>query len=1115
MALTNADRVGKGLELLNRGLQPFVEREMRSVYGEGWPAEAVAALRENKLVLQERENWDSQALLTLVWNRWNEVFRRTLGHAERSLVSELREARNRWAHQELFSTDDGYRILDSVSRLLSAVSAPEAAEVEKQKMDLLRLKFEEQARNVTRKVAVAAVEGQPSAGLRSWREVITPHQDVARGTYQQAEFAADLWQVHVGEGASSEYTDPVEFFRRTYLTQGLRGLLTMALQRLSGKGGDPVVELQTNFGGGKTHSMLALYHLFSGAKARGLVGLEEVLAEAGIKEIPRVNRVVFVGTKTSPGQTVVKPDGTRVRTLWGEIAHQLGEAEGGKGPEAYELVREADETATNPGDALRKLFNRYGPCLILIDEWVAYARQLHDDPDLPGGSFETHFTFAQALTEAVKASPQTLLVVSIPASEPGREGRTSAEIEVGGERGKAALARLKNAIGRIQSPWRPATGDESFEIVRRRLFEPIPTELLPQRDAVVKAFMELYRSNSGEFPSATRESSYEAKLKAAYPIHPELFERLYSDWSSLEKFQRTRGVLRLMAAVIHGLWERDDKSLLIMPANVPIDAGAVQSELTRYLEDNWVPVIERDVDGPESLPLRLDRENANLGRYSATRRVARTLYLGSAPTLSAENRGLEDRNIKLGCVQPGEAVATFGDALRRLTDQATHLYVNGQRYWFATQPSVNRLAQERAEKLEDYLVSQEIERRLRDETRERGDFPRIHVCPESSGDVPDEHEVALVVLGPVFAHIQSREGVSPAQAEAQKILESRGSKDRIYKNTLAFLAADKRRVGDLEQAVRMYLAWKSVETDGNSGVLNLDNFQRGQARTRCSDADHAIKARIPETYNWLLIPTQEKADPTIAWLPYSLQGHDALAVRASKKLKSDGRLDVRMAGTVLRRELDRIPLWRGDQVSLKQLTDDFATYVYLARLKTPEVLLEAVREGIASLNWSLEGFAYADAWDEQKGRYLGLRAGPEASLPGGPQGVLVKPEVAAEQLEREKPTTPPSGLGPSITVSPADTATGSNSPTPQPANSPQRPRRFQASVRLEPTRLSRDADQIAQEVLQHLLALDGAEAEVVLEIQVRVLGGVPESVERTVGENARTLRFSSSSFESE
>ena len=171
-----------------------------------------------------------------------------------------------------------------------------------------------------------------------------------------------------------------------------------------------------------------------------------------------------------------------------------------------------------------------------------------------------------------------------------------------------------------------------------------------------------------------------------------MFDRLYTDWSQLDRFQRTRGVLRLMAAVIHVLWERQDSSLLILPASVPIDDSLVQYELTRYLEDPWTPIIERDVDGPYSLPLRLDREHPNLGRYSATRRVARTIYLGSAPTLQTANRGIEEQRIKLGCVQPGEAPATFGDALRHLANRALFLNTDGGRYWYSLQQTVTRLA---------------------------------------------------------------------------------------------------------------------------------------------------------------------------------------------------------------------------------------------------------------------------------------------------------------------------------------------------------------------------------------------------------------------------------------
>ena len=185
-----------------------------------------------------------------------------------------------------------------------------------------------------------------TGGLKPWREVVNPHQDVASGRYQQAEFAADLWQVHLGEG-SDEYRDPVEFFRRTYLTESLRQLLTGAVQRLCGQGGDPVVQLQTNFGGGKTHSMLALYHLFSGVQPGELLGIDTVMKDAGVEALPKVKRVVLVGNKISPGNPDVKADGTVVRTLWGELAWQLG------GKAAFQRIAADDERATSPGDVLR------------------------------------------------------------------------------------------------------------------------------------------------------------------------------------------------------------------------------------------------------------------------------------------------------------------------------------------------------------------------------------------------------------------------------------------------------------------------------------------------------------------------------------------------------------------------------------------------------------------------------------------------------------------------------------------------------------------------------------------------------------------------------------------
>jgi len=1122
MAISNHERVGRALNLLRDGLYPFVEREMKAIHGDLWLTPASASLPDSyvrnkdvQAVLRE----DVSALLIVMWEQWNSIFKKSLGQSERTLVSELRNTRNDWAHKTTFNTDDAYRALDSVTRLLTAISAPEADQVEKQKQELLRIRFEEQARNVTRRITAAPTEGQPMSGLKPWREIVTPHPDVASGRFQQAEFAADLWQVYLDEG-SDEYRDPTEFYRRTYLTEGLKQLLGNAMRRLSGQGGDPVIELQTNFGGGKTHAMLALYHLFSsplapsgrGAEGEGILpGMEPIFQEVNVNSPPQnVNVAVLVGNKISPGQIHQKPDSTQVRTLWGEIGWQLGRQEG------YEMMRQADESATNPGDALKDLFNQYAPVLILIDEWVAYARQLHDKSDLPAGNFDTHFTFAQTLSESAKNAKETLLVVSIPSSD----------IEIGGDRGKEALDRLKNAIGRVESPWRPASAEESFEIVRRRLFQTTTDpSLFVQRDAVIKAFMEMYRNQGQEFPSECKEADYERRMRDAYPIHPELFDRLYSDWSTLDKFQRTRGVLRLMAKVIHSLWERNDQSLTIMPAHVPMDDPQVQSELTRYLEDNWIPAIDKDVDGTNSLPLALDRTNPNLGRYSACRRVARTVYMGSAPTLRAANRGLDDRRVKLGCVQPGESVATFGDALRRLTDGATYLYIDGSRYWISTQPNVNRTAQERAEQLlsDRYQVWKEITDRLEafnKKPSDRGEFSAIHVAPESTADIPDDPSlgVRLVVLDPQHPHTRLSDD-SPARKWIDDALNRKGGGPRYHKNTLLFLTADKAKIENLERNVAQYLAWESVLVDDKKKMLNLDNFQRSQAETKRYGSNKDVDNILCDTYQWLLIPTQPDAQGGIEWKEIRLQGQDSPIIRANRKAVYEGDLLATYAATNLRLEaLDKF-LWRDtNHIDLKLLWEYLTKYLYLPRLKNQEVLLKSVRDGVTSMVWT-DNFAYGSGFDEAKGKYLGLQAGTGINPSISPQSLLVKPDVAQRQFDAEKREQERENRQQGIDDRQQETGNGEegNQPTVpsslNPVPSPPILRRFYGNVEVDAMRINRDVSAIATEVIQHLTALQGARVKIVLEVEAEIPAGVPDDVARTVLENCRTLKFSSHSFE--
>nr|BBH92994.1 hypothetical protein KTA_11930 [Thermogemmatispora argillosa] len=1130
MARTNHEYVGQALAHLRDGLKPFVEREMKNAYGPNWRKQAAQSLHKEHFDENDDLLHDVQALLVIMWDHWNSVFAQTLGPFHRSLVSELRDTRNRWAHQQAFDTDDAYRACDSAQRLLEAISAEkEANQCGDLMSELLRRRFEEQTqRQVRRTSALIAEKGV--AGLPAWGSIITPRPDVIGAEYTLASYAANLAQVVQGQ-APAEYQDPREFFQRTYLTEGLRRLLTNVLRRLSGQGGDPVINLQTNFGGGKTHSLLALYHLFSGYPASELVGVENLLQEVNLSSLPTVQRVVIVGHAISASEVQHKPDGCTIHTLWGELAWQL------LGKNGYQRVAEADRRGVSPGsDVLREIFSTAAPCLILIDEWIVHLRQLYHNPNLPAGSFEANLSFAQSLCEAVTSTPRVQLVASLPASDS----------EAGGEGGKEALARLSQIFGRIEAPWSPAAPEESFEIVRRRLFQDLTTpEQFKVRDTVARTFVNFYQQHQQEFPNFSREASYEDRIKRAYPIHPELFDRLYGAWSTLERFQRTRGVLRLMATVVRTLWERNDPNPLIMPGSVPIDAPLVQDELMHYLENNWRPVITRDVDGPDSLPLRLDYDYPNLGKLGASRRVARTLYLGTAPIAHNPNRGLTISEIKLGCVMPGENIPAFSDALSHLSNRSTHLWYDGQRYWYDTRVSITRLAQDRARQVQDHEISQELERRLEvlNRPKQRGAFARVHIFPASSGDVPDENNgVALVVLGPQFGHA-SKDTRSPAYTTALRLLQEHGNGHRQYCNTLIFLAVDRHRIESLNDSVREFLAWKGIYDDRES--LNLDQSQLKQAESKQKEANQTVDLRIPESYCWLLTPEQSDARNSNSirlderQLKMTGQEPKYIAHFITAILRDSEQLVEQYAPTWLRRELDSVPLWRGNHVRVKELQDFYGRYLYLKRLKSPEVLQQAIAKGVALPQWREESFAYADTWDEARGRYEGLRAGqPMSKEEVQPSGLVVKAEVAAAQLEAEAraraeaerarlaatssgpfastsggPTASPAVYEQSLSASATDTTPAVGAPASLSAE-PQM-RRFHGAVQLNALHIASEASTVAAEVIQHLVGLPGAKVEVTLEIQATFQGGCPAHKRQVIEENCRTLKFRDYGFESE
>src|SRR5690606_8543203 len=472
----------------------------------------------------------------------------------------------------------------------------------------------------------------------------------------------------------------------------------------------------------------------------------------------------------------------------------------------------------------------------------------------------------------------------------------------------------------------------------------------------------LYRENANDFPQGCADEDYRRKLEKAYPIHPELFDQLYTSWGSLEKFQRTRGVLRLMAQVIHELWMGNDPSVMIMPGSVAVSSARVEPELLHYLDPSWQSIIAGDVDGVTSTPYRIDQSAPNLNRYSATRRVARAVFMGTAPTHGQENKGLDDKQINLGVVQPGERPAIFGDALRRLANQAKFMHSDLGRYWYSMSASLNRLAADRAAQFEEALVLHELDKALSDYINglsDRGHFDTVQVAPGSSADIPDEPGgVRAVVLGVAHPHT-GRDG-SEALVEAKDIMMQRGNTPRVYRNMLVFLAAEQRQLDNLKSAQRAALAWAEIVRETKR--LNLTQSDSALAEAKLKEASETLKTRMKEAWCYLIYPVQESAQSDVEWMSAKVPAQDGLLARASKKLVSDQGIWPELGPDNLNRQLEKY-IWNGKpHLHLKDLWEYLNRYTYLPRIKNRSVLSKAVHAAVSGM---LPGpFAYAERWDE-------------------------------------------------------------------------------------------------------------------------------------------------------
>ena len=934
--------------------------------------------------------------------------------------------------------------------------------------------------------------------LKPWREIARPHKDVLEGTFKQSEFAADISQV-AGGTATPEYQDAAMFFSRTFITEGMRLLLISVAQRLAGVGGDPVIQLQTAFGGGKTHTMLAVYHLASRkVSADKLLGIPPILDQAGIQELPFAKVAVIDGIKISPSQPSKKGK-LIINTLWGDLAYQL------LGEDGYAMVAASDADGTSPGkEVLIDLLKKAAPCVILIDELVAFIRQLEAGKQYKAGTFDSNITFIQALTEALKAVPNALLLASLPESD----------LEVGGSSGQRALNSLEKYFARVESVWKPVATEEAFEIVRRRLFEHAGERA--EVEGISRQFSDFYRQNAEKFPVETQSNEYFERLCHSYPVHPEVFDRLYEDWSTLDKFQRTRGVLQYMAIVIHRLWTQDNRDALIMPGSLPLEDANVLNKSIHYLPQGWQPVIEREVDGKQSEPAKIDLQDTRFGSVQAARRSARCIFLGSAPAVSGQTiRGLKAERVLLGTVQPGQTVGVFEDVLKRLRDRLHYLYSEQDRFWFDTKPNLRREMESRKQNINerDELIPL-IKTRVSQVFAKNHKFSGIHIFTPSV-DVPDEYGIRLVVLGTEAAF--SRVETNQAFAAAEEILRKRGEQPRQKQNRLIFLAPDYDVISRLKEQARIYLAWESIVHDIESGTLNQDLAHLNQAKRNAEGAEKSLSQLVRETYKWLMAPVEEfvKGKPTLKWEAVSVSPTaQNLIQEIETKLREEEWLIYEWSPIHLRNTLSQWYLKDGNKdTSALKIWQDTCHYLYLPRMLNDSVFRDAISKGVESEDFF--GFAAGKDGD----RYLGFAFGKATTCVIDESTLLIDREESVVYKERTKPAP----IAPTNTTAttPAQSAIGSNATTRQPSTSVTQnvvssgKNQFYATISLDPVKAKMDFATIMDEVVQHFSSKLGVSVQINIEIQANNKDGFDQNLQRTIKENCNVLKFKSAEFEEE
>lgn len=1102
--MNNRDRIAELLALIEHGCLPFVEKHLKAQLGANW--RRTARMPQS---LSPMADLDTYALLYAINHNWREVFQNVLKMEVRDAASATLAGRNKYAHSSGAIDDQlALRALSGGSDLLSAVGA----KVEAEKASALLKGLLTAMAGSTASTALSQPTAEPTdqqairrptltltaartkadeprqedffgggevEGLKPWRVVSPPREDVLTGRLDKDKFAANLAAADRSEGEET-YADPIEFFNATYLTAGLQMTLENAAKRLKGGDGPSTIGLQTNFGGGKTHTLLSLLHMARLQDLGRADNLSAICAAIGSPNLGQVNLAVFSGSDKGPDVPLATADGHAIRTLWGYLAWRLA------GREGLALVKSSEDAGTSPGaEVFQKVLALTGkPSLILLDELVVFVRQL------AGERYNAHLSFFQSLTEAAAQVPNALIVGSLPESD----------LEAGGtDKGIETLRALEKLFGRTQSAWQPAQGSETYAVVRRRLFQELDTEGEKQRKRSVERFVKLYRDHKTDFPPGTGERDYAEKMMEAYPIHPMLFDKLSTEWGALEKFQRTRGVLALLARTIFASYRERSDEPLILPSSLRVDDPAVRGALLEPLPGPvWGSIIEGEVDGDTSLPADMEARRQRYRNDQVARRAARAVFVSTAPAGDARG-GITGPELRLACVKPGEQISIFGDALREIAERSAHLYETEGRYWYGPRATLNKLAENRQLDVEADAADTEIIRLLKLDERAKGSWGRVHTAPDRASEVEDRPTSGLIILGPNHPYLAG--GGSLAEVEALDGLDRRAGGQRKYRNAIVFLAVDDRGLEDARRTVRRMMAWKSIVDDRS---LDLTDSQKSDAQNRFTQAERAARDTVRKAWSHLLVPTPSPTDQSVVTLEHfamRLSGQRAPAEAAWDKASEAAVISTTLGRqSFTERMLELWPQGKPD-LPIDQIRDWYFEFLHMERLRDEVVLANAIAEAVADMDPTSAKFALAT--NKIDDEYQGLLFAKNVPVRFGESMLIVLREVAEAAKKPERFSQ--SGT--------TGASTGSSAgPSERTVTADIRPKLFSGLIELDTIRGAMKVSQVFESVIAELDRADRTTFTIVLEVKAETADGFSKDIEDVVSDNAQALGFSQKAF---